>query len=154
MRNDLKIFYEPEGRLRLTREDRSFLTVKPVWAAPLSHPGRYLSLVDGKDREIVLLDSLEELPEVERRIVEEELRRRYLTARVTRIDAVKTEFGVTYWSVQTDRGPRELVTQSLQENANWLAPGHLLVTDVDGNRFEVELVKLDERSRLLVDQTV
>jgi hypothetical protein len=154
VRSDLKLFYEPEGRLRLTTADKSYLTVKPVWASPLSHPEKYLSLVDGKDREIVLLESLAELPEAERTIVQEELRRRYLTARVTRIDSVKTEFGVTYWSVQTDRGPRELVTQSLQENANWLAPGHLLVTDVDGNRFEVEVAKLDARSQELVGQTV
>ena len=49
----------------------------------------------------------------------------------------KQEFGATYWSVQTDRGDRDFVTQNLQENAVWLSPTHLLLLDVDGNRFEI-----------------
>ena len=67
----------------------------------------------------------------------EELRRRYLTATVRAITHAKQEFGATYWSVQTDRGDRDFVTQNLQENAVWLSPTHLLLLDVDGNRFEV-----------------
>ena len=45
----LEIFYQPKDRLRLTvREDQSYITVKPVWAAPLSRPGRHVALLNGK----------------------------------------------------------------------------------------------------------
>ena len=150
----MRLFYEPEGRLRLTLEDRSFLQVKPSWAAPLSHPGKYLSLMDGKDREIVMIPDLDKLDKPNREIIEDELHRRYLNAKVYRIDHVKTEYGITYWTVDTDRGSRDLVTQSLQENANWLTPDQLLLTDVDGNRFEIIVSQLDEQSRRLIELTV
>ena len=52
----LRLFYQPKDRLRLTIDgDRSYHTVKPAWAAPLSRPGRYLALLDGKGNAIVTL---------------------------------------------------------------------------------------------------
>ncbi len=150
----MKLFYQPEGRLRLTLEDRSYLEVKPAWASPLSHPNRYLALLDGKGREIVMVEDLAALTPENRAVIDAELHRRYLTARIDRVLHVKTEFGVTYWTVVTDRGERELVTQSLQENANWLTASTLLLSDVDGNRYELDVDRMDEQSRRLVDATV
>lgn len=146
---DLKLFYHPKDRLRLTiDEEKSYLTVKPVWAAPLSRPNRYLALLDGKGQEIVTLPDPTQLPEESWLAVQEGLRRRYLTATVTAILHAKVEYGATYWSVETDRGPRDFVTQNLQENAVWLSDDHLLLLDVDGNRFEIPAVSaLDARSR-------
>lgn len=152
----LKIFYEPKDRLRLTLPgDRSYPTVKPVWAAPLSKPGQYLALLDGKGNEIVLLPTLDELAPDSREAVLQEVRLRYLTARVDAVTHARQEFGVTYWSVLTDRGLRDFVTQNLQENAVWLSDTHLLFLDVDGNRFEIEdLARLDPQSRHLVETIV
>ena len=152
----LELFYEPKDRLRLSvPNDRSYPTVKPVWAAPLSRPGKYLALLDGKGNEIVLLPTLDDLAPASREAVLAEVRLRYLTARVEAVTQARQEFGVTYWSVLTDRGARDFVTQNLQENAVWLSETHLLLLDVDGNRFEIEdLSQLDPRSRLLVETIV
>lgn len=149
----LDLFYMPKDRLRLTvREECSYVTVKPVWAAPLSHPERYLALLDGKGSEIVTLPDPESLSPASLKVVREELSRRYLTARVIAIHEAQSEFGATYWHVETDRGPRDFVTQSLQENAQWLSDRHLLLVDVDGNRFEIPDVEaLDVRSRGFVE---
>lgn len=150
----MRLFYEPKDRLRLTvGDDRSYPTVKPAWAAPLSHPRRYLALLDGKGDEIVLIENLKELDTESREAVEQELRKRYLTADVRRIIEAQVEFGATYWYVDTDRGERDFVTQSLQENAQWLGDHHLLLIDVDGNRFEIADVRaLDERSRDFIER--
>ena len=134
----LRLFYQPKDRLRLTIDgDQSYHTVKPAWAAPLSRPGQYLALLDGKGNAIVTLPDPNVLPTASLEAAKEELRRRYLTATVRTITHAKQEFGATYWSVQTDRGDRDFVTQNLQENAIWLSPTHLLLLDVDGNRFEI-----------------
>ncbi|NLC55935.1 MAG: DUF1854 domain-containing protein [Armatimonadetes bacterium] len=146
----LRLFYEPRDRLRLTiGTERSYPTVKPVWAAPLSRPGRYLVLLDGKGEEITMIANPKEaLPPESWAAVQEELRRRYLTATVTAVLHAKVEFGATYWSVETDRGRRDFVTQNLQENALWLSDHHLLLLDVDGNRFEIpDLRALDSTSQ-------
>ena len=134
----LKLFFHPKDRLRLTvGEEKSYPTVKPVWAAPLSHPNRYLALLDGKGNEIATLPNPEEMAPESLAAAQEELKRRYLTATVHAILHAKQEFGATYWSVSTDRGDRDFVTQNLQENAIWLSPTHLLLLDVDGNRYEI-----------------
>ncbi len=134
----LRLFYDPPGTLRLTvGEERSYPAVKLFQAAPLSKPGRYLSLQNGKSEEIVLVENLADLAPDSRAVAEEEIRRRYLTARVETILGIKTEFGVTYWQVLTDKGERDFVVQSLTESCVWLGDQHLLIIDVDGNRFEI-----------------
>ena len=150
--SELNLFYEPKDRLRLTvGKERSYPTVKPVWSAPLSRPNSYLALLDGKGEEIAMLPDLNAVSKGSREAIECELRRRYMTATISFITHASVEFGATYWKVETDRGARDFVTQSLQENAMWLAPTHLLLLDVDGNRFEIlNTLALDERSRSFI----
>lgn len=144
----MRLFYEPEGRLRLTAEDRSYLTVKPAWSAPLTHPGKWLALLDGKGREIATFEDTSAISRENLTLIEAELRRRYLSPVVQEVLSAKLEFGVAYWTVQTDRGVRDFVTQNLQENAVWLSSTHLVLVDVDGNRFEFpDTSALDPESR-------
>lgn len=43
------------------------------------------------------------------------------------------------------------MTQNLQENAVWLSDAHLLLLDVDGNRFEIpDVAQMDEASRRFI----
>jgi hypothetical protein len=152
----LRLFREPAWVLRLTIEgDRSYLKVKVVRAAPLSHPDRYVSFLDGKDEEICMVDDLKELDAQTRGMVAEELDRRYLTAVVESIHSMRNEFGTSYWDVATSRGRREFVVQNVAENAQWLGPRRLLLVDVDGNRFEFpDLDLLDKRSLGFVDEVL
>ncbi len=148
---EIQLFYHPKERLRATAGDRSYVTVKPVWAAPLSRPGTHLSLLNGKGEEILLVRDPKELEPESLTAVERELRQRDLTAEVVRIRLAKQEFGATYWYVDTDRGPRDFVTQNLQENALWFSDNHLLLLDVDGNRFELpDIAAMDTRSQLFI----
>jgi hypothetical protein len=153
---EMHIFHQPQDRLRLTvKDDCSYISVKPVWAAPLSRPNTYLSLLDGKSKEIVLLSDPSTLESASWAALQRELQQRYLTAEVTKITSARQEFGATYWHVETDRGSRDFVTQNLQENAMWFSDTHLLLLDVDGNRFEIaDTSTLDERSRHLLHSIV
>ena len=108
--------------------------------------GEYLSLVDEKGDEVHMLKGLESLDRDSRAALELELRRRYLTATIEEIYSVDPEHGATYFSVRTDRGDQEFVMQHLQDNALWFTPTHLLLIDVDGNRFEIpDTRKLDAK---------
>lgn len=151
--NNIELFHEPKDRLRMTVPDeKSYLTVVPKWVSPISFPANYLSLLDGKGSEIMLLADLDSLTPRARLAVETEIRRRYLTSIIHKITHAKVEFGATYWHVVTERGERELVTQTLQENAQWLGDAHLVLIDVDGNRFEIPDVNaLDVKSRAFLD---
>lgn len=145
----LRLFYHPAGTLRLTvGDDHSYPAVKLYQAWPLSQPQRYLSLQDARGEEIVMVPQIAELESQSRAVAEEELRRRYLTSRITGVQHIRSEFGVTYWHVSTDRGERDFVVQSLSESCVWLSERHVLIVDVDGNRFEItDIGALDESSR-------
>jgi hypothetical protein len=150
---ELKLFYEPKDRLRLTvGDEKSYHTVKPAWAAPVSRPRKYLALLDGKGDEIVVLPDPNALAPDSLAAVENELRMRYLTATVQAIIHARQEYGATYWEVDTDRGRRDFVTQNLQENALWFSETHLLLLDVEGNRFELPNIReLDHRSQMFIE---
>ena len=99
-----------------------------------------------------MLDRLDVLEPASLAAAEEELRRRYLTARIVAIPHIKSEFGVSYWDVETDKGPREFVVQSLSESCVWLSDTHLLIADVDGTRFEIpDRTALDPASQARLD---
>lgn len=152
----LRLFREPAWTLRLTiDDDRSYLKVKVVRAAPLSYPDQYISFLDGKDEEICMVDDLKVLDNDARALIGEELDRRYLTATIHSVNTIRNEYGTSYWDVVTDRGAREFVVQNVSENAQWLGDHRLLIIDVDGNRFEIpRLDELDKKSLGLVEQVV
>lgn len=152
----VRLFRQPPWMLRLTiAGDRSYTRVKVVRAAPLSYPTQYIALLDERDEEILMLDSLDEVDGQLRTLLEEELERRYLTSVIERVESVRNEFGTSYWDVQTHRGRREFVVQNVAENAQWLGEHRLLLVDVDGNRFEVPRVdRLDKRSLACIEQVL
>src|SRR5581483_1776175 len=63
----------PKGLRMYVGQDRCFLSVRVRLADPLRQPGRYYSVIDSRDREICLLDSLDGMDAASRRIVEDEL---------------------------------------------------------------------------------
>ena len=76
---ELKLFYHPKDRLRLTvGNEKSYPTVKPAWSAPLSRPEKYLALLNGKGEEIVTIADPKELPPDSLAAVEEDRTARLL----------------------------------------------------------------------------
>ena len=152
----VRLFREPPWMLRLTIEgDRSYLKVRVVCAAPLSQPDRYICFLDEKNEVICTVEDPIDLDPVSQRIVKEEIEQRYMTAIIKRVDSLKSEFGVSYWEVQTDRGDREFVVRNVSESAQWITDRRLLLLDVDGNRFEISnLEVLDKKSRGLIQMVL
>ena len=153
---NIRLFKEPAWTLRMTIEgDRSYLRVKVVRAAPLTQPDRYICFLDIRDEVICMVTELLELREENLPFIQEELSRRYLTAQIQNIRSIENEYGVSYWHVETDRGQREFVAQSVSENAQWLSDVRLMIFDVDGNRFEVrDKTALDRRSQALMESVL
>ena len=137
------------GRLCLTLEgDCSYIGVAVVRAFPLSDPQRYASVRDAESKEIGLIADIRQLDADSMRLVTEELERRYLVPTVRRVLAVVERFGTVDWTVETDRGIRSFTTRNLRENIVQPAPNRYLITDVDGNRYDVrDLAALDGASQ-------
>ena len=142
-------FFRHGATLRLTVGDEmSVLAVSVVRMFPLSEPQRYLSVRGGDNKEVGILVEAGELGEDSRRLVAEELERRYLVPVIRRVLSVKERFGTVDWEVETDRGVRTFTTRNLRENVLQPSADRYLLSDVDGNRYDVpDLAELDGASQ-------
>ncbi|MCL6445716.1 MAG: DUF1854 domain-containing protein [Alicyclobacillus sp.] len=125
-----------------------------VRAFPLSKADGYLAVLahTGEDvKEVGMIRSLAALDDESRQAAERELQLRYVVPRITRIDQIRQEPAFWRWRVETDRGPVELIMRNIHEHVRSAGPGRLLITDVDGRRFELaDIGRLDTRSRALL----
>ena len=142
----------PKGLRLFVGEERCYLLVKLRLADPVQHPDRYVSVLDSKEREICLLDTLEGLEASSREVIEQELARYYVVPTVERVLDLSLKHGPLYWRVATDRGPREFVVKWSSDTVLYLPDGGLRLTDVDGNRFLLPpSERLDATSRKRVE---
>ena len=138
----------PRSLRMFVGEERCYMEVHVRLADPLYAPDRYFSVVDSRDREICLVDSLDDLDPDSRRVVEAELGQFYTVPQITHVNSLSLKQGPLYWEVETNWGPREFVMHWGADTVMKLPDGRLRLSDVDGNRFDIAPEeKLDEESR-------
>jgi hypothetical protein len=144
--------FRAAGVPRLTLlEDRSWVKTSVARAFPLSDPDHYIGFLDGNGKDIGLLNDPSFLDVESRKVVDEELEKRYFVPVVERVVSVKEEFGTIYWIVETDRGEKEIIARNLRDNLMELASSRVILTDVDGNRFEFpDINRLDGKSQGII----
>lgn len=134
----LRFFRAEDGAPRLEIEgDQCYLRFGATRLFPITHRRGLISISDGGGDEIGVLRRLRDLPKPMRRMVLEELRKRYFVPQITYVHSLKDEFGVLYWDVETTRGRREFVVREPRDSIREFIGGKLQITDVDGNQFEV-----------------
>jgi hypothetical protein len=135
---------------------RSWRRVQVARAFPLSKPDQYIGLRDGADKDIGMLPTLEGLDPESRKIIDEELTRRYFLPVIRRVHAVKEEYGITTWDVDTDKGRHTFLVQNLRESVWEMVPGErAIITDKDGLRYEFpDIRKLDARTMSVLSRVL
>ena len=142
-------FEQHEAQLRLTVDGELCCTgVQLARAFPLSYPDQYISVRSGPKVEIGMLRTLKDIEPVQRKLLEAEIERRYVIPIITRVLIIKERFGTVEWTVETTRGKRQFTTRDMRENVTRPAPGRYVLTDVDGNRYDIpDMDEMDGRSR-------
>jgi hypothetical protein len=135
---------------------RSWRRVQVARAFPLTKPDQYIGLRDGADKDIGMLPTLEGLDPESRKIIDEELTRRYFLPVILRVLSVKEEYGITTWDVDTDKGRHTFLVQNLRESVWEMVPGErAIITDKDGLRYEFpDIRKLDARTMSVLSRVL
>jgi catechol 2,3-dioxygenase-like lactoylglutathione lyase family enzyme len=146
------LYRDTFGILKLSREPAGEeIDVRPMRAFPLSDADHFVALLDGDGNEVALIPDLAELPAKPRALLLQELEKSYFVPELVRVLEITDDFGIQRWEVETDRGPRVFEVRG-REDLRWLHPGHLIVRDVDGNRYEIKRFDdLDAPSRLKIE---
>lgn len=152
-----QVHFERQGdTLSLTLDGEAHyprVALRPCF--PVSQEQRYLSVRDanGEDQpELGVIEDWTVLGERDRQTVAEELGLYYFVPAIQRIAEIKDELGFLYWTVETDKGPKEFVMRNnVIRHAREVSAGHWLLIDVNEARYEIaDIDQLDRHSQKLV----
>lgn len=146
---------EPWGTLKLTLKSGDRVTtyedVRVRLAFPLSQMDRCVSFLLQDGTELGTLDDLRSLDQVSAEALKAALEMAYFIPRITKVLAIREEYGVSRWTVETDRGPRTFDVQS-RHDIRPVGPRRYIIRDIDGNRFEIpDVAALDPESQSWLD---
>jgi len=155
---DVTLTLESFGLLELKlREDGHIKTVPHVQVKvgfPLSDELASVSFCTEEGEEIGVLVDAENLEANSAKALSDALSFTYFIPKITGVDEIKEEYGVTRWKVRTDRGPRTFEVQS-RHDIRPVGPGRYLIRDIDGNRFEIrDVAALDPASRAKIENEI
>ncbi|MBN9370451.1 DUF1854 domain-containing protein [Hydrogenophaga sp. YM1] len=144
---------DPQGPLQLTTADgRVHAGVLPVRAFPLAAPDEGLSLVGSDGHELVWIERLSALDAATRTLIEEELAPREFMPRIQRILGVSGYATPSTWTVETERGPAQLVLKA-EDDIRRLDGKRLLIQDGNGLQFLVaDRFALDRISKRILNR--
>lgn len=142
-----------DGTIKLTHERKVWKSVLLRIGRPLFKPEEFANVTEADHLRtaIGLLVNLPGLKEDARAVLLDHYLRYNLTTRILTIVALSHQFGSAFWDVETEKGHRQFVIRGTTEHVRWLSDDRILITDVNGNRFEItSITGLDRRSQDLL----
>lgn len=124
--------------------------VEPVRSFPLTETLRFISLLDSEGNELGIIEDARKLAPQSRDALIEELEKRYFMPKITKINSLDGQFGVTQWDVDTTQGNVQFGMRTRYDLVT-LGNGRVLIKDADGNRYEIDNYNnLDQKSYALL----
>ena len=148
-----QLMRQPSGRLLFSGADgQEHDGVVPVRAFPLTAPDEGISLVSTEGHELLWIDRLQDLPEYERALLQDELALRDFIPEITRLTSVSSFGTPSVWQVETDRGDTSFVLKG-EEDIRRLKSSALLIGSSEGVQYSIaDMTALDWDSRRLLER--
>ena len=148
-----QLMRQPSGRLLFSGADgQEHDGVVPVRAFPLTAPDEGISLVGTEGHELLWIDRLQDLPEYERVLLQDELALRDFIPEITRLASVSSFGTPSIWQVETDRGDTSFVLKG-EDDIRRLKSGALLIGSGEGVQYGIaDITALDRTSRRLLER--
>jgi len=147
-----KIERDAAGKVvvHLTGRDEPLVDARLARYFPWSLPDAYISVRDSSGTEVVMLQTLDELDQASRQIVEAELADKIFNPKILKVLQLKREFGITSITALTDRGEISFQFNG-RDDVRLLSSTRALFRDVDGHTFELPDITLtDANTRKLL----
>lgn len=147
------LVFDAWGKLVLIDgEGNRYVGVEPIRAFPFSDPERGISICDEEGRELVWIDSLDDLSRTAREAVVQSLAAREFMPKIEKIVQAPSEAMPADWEVVTDRGLTRF-TLNGEDDIRRLDRYRALIVDAQGIRYLIpDTRKLDVRSRRALER--
>ena len=124
-------------------EQRAFLCRQ----FPFDKLWEYVSVLDEEQCEIGIIRDVSAFDEDEKKLLCDELKRRYYAPTVQSILSMKERYGFSYWKVKTEEGEVRFTLHDTFRSIIRAGEKRVILLDVDGNRFEIpDVDALDRKS--------
>ena len=151
--DDAKFALTEGGFLSLSYGGKEYPRVSIYKSFPFTDPNEFISIRDPKEKnaEIGMIRRLSDWPQDIVDILDSQINIRYFTPQVKKIKSLKEEFGFAYWDILSDRGEIKFTT-SMYNPVIRLGGNHLLINDLDNNRYEIkDFTKLTRKEIKMID---
>lgn len=112
---------------------------------PVTYPEQFITLryTDDEDKikEIGVIERLDAFPEDQQKFVRNSLAKQYHEKFITRIHNVKVEFGLLFFSVETNLGEEEFMMPWRQDRADDFGTKGKVLLDAHDNRYIIPNVQ-------------
>ena len=127
------------GFVSLKFGEKEYSRVGVYLTFPLTEPEEYISIreADEKAKEIGIIEKLSRLDKDQQEMIREQIKLRYFMPTITKVLDIKDEYGYAYWNVITSFGACRFTTRMSGDAVVSLGESRMLVTDIDGNRYEI-----------------
>lgn len=146
---------DPWGKLVLTdATGAKHAGVTPIRIFPTTDAGHWISIIDGKGRELALIEDPASLAADVRALLETELSQREFMPEILQILYVSSIMEPCDWEVITDRGPTRFVLKS-EDDVRRLGTHTGIIIDAHGVRYLIrDTRKLDSYGRRALEQYI
>ncbi len=128
-------------------EETEYKKISLIRNFPFEYKYSYITVLNSEMKEIGIIRSTDDFSPEEKELLEKELDRRYYMPVIKNILKMKEKMGFTNWTVDTDFGEITFSVRDTFKNMVKLPKGRCIITDVDGNRYEIpDIEKLDKKS--------
>ena len=142
------------GFVALKFGEKEYSRIGVYLTFPLTQPEEYISIreADEKAKEIGIIEKLSELDKDQQEMIREQIKLRYFMPTIVKVLDIKDEYGYAYWNVTTSFGACRFTTRMSGDAVIFLGESRLMVTDIDGNRYEIpDFYKLSVGERKKLD---
>lgn len=149
------LVHDAWGKLVLIDGDgQRHVGVTPIRIFPTSDADHWISILDARGRELLLVEDPSRLGAVVRELLESELAKREFMPEILQIQYVSSIMEPCDWEVLTDRGPTRFVLKS-EDDIRRLGPFSGIVIDAQGVRYLIrDTRKFDLYGRRAIEQYI
>ncbi len=150
-------FCEKNGFLALTfikgEETKEYNRVFLHRCFPFQKLFEYIAVLDDEYGEIGIIKDINVFSDTIKKLLVNELERKYYEPKIETIISLKERYGFSYWVVNTTNGRKVNFTmQDTFRNIIRVDDNKAILLDVDGNRFVIENIeKLPKKSRKKIE---
>ncbi len=134
-------FIVNEGEmLKLEYDGKVYPSIKLKRCFPFNNPENFIGIYESdSNQEIGIIYDLKELDEQQYEIAVAELKFRYFMPIITKIIKIKEKPHFAHLDIVTTAGEKNITIQDIPFNINMYSNGQIIIKDVDGNLYEVDV---------------